>query len=129
MLLFCTCGCTYTLKCLKILSCVIVVTIDGVGLTTGFIGLHTVTVYYSVHTLQLTAVDHNTRLATTPQPVFHCTVPSRLSLFTRQGLGPPADPLALTGVFTNSELNSATTAATNLCNPLPALTNWQASKQ
>jgi hypothetical protein len=37
---------------------------------------------YSVHTLQLTTVDHNTRLATVLQPVFHCTVSSRLSLYS-----------------------------------------------
>jgi hypothetical protein len=46
----------------------------GIGFTTGFIRSHTVTHNYSVYTLQLTTVDHNTRLATAPQPVFHCTV-------------------------------------------------------
>jgi hypothetical protein len=36
----------------------------------GALGLHsiTVTVYYSANTLQLTTVDHNTRLAKAPQP-------------------------------------------------------------
>jgi hypothetical protein len=32
---------------------------------------NTDTLSYSAHTLQLTTVDHNTRLATAPQPVFH----------------------------------------------------------
>jgi hypothetical protein len=49
----------------------------GFGLKTGFTGSQ---YSYSAHTLQLTTVDHNTRLATAPQPVFHCTVSSRLSL-------------------------------------------------
>jgi hypothetical protein len=43
----------------------------GFGFTTGFIGSHH---SYSVHTLQLTTVDHSTRLATAPQPVFPCIV-------------------------------------------------------
>jgi hypothetical protein len=33
---------------------------------------NTDTLSYSAHTLQLTTVDHNTRLETVPQPVFHC---------------------------------------------------------
>jgi hypothetical protein len=33
---------------------------------------NTDTLSYSAHTLQLTTVDHSTRLATAPQPVFHC---------------------------------------------------------
>jgi hypothetical protein len=37
-----------------------------------------------------------------PQPVFHCTVSSRLSLFTRQGPRPPADPLTTHWPSTNS---------------------------
>jgi hypothetical protein len=32
----------------------------GIGLTTGFIGSHTVTYNYSVYTLQLTTVHYNT---------------------------------------------------------------------
>jgi hypothetical protein len=51
----------------------------GFGSTTGFIGSQ---YSYSVHTLQLATVDHYTRLATAPLPVFHCTVSSRLSLYS-----------------------------------------------
>jgi hypothetical protein len=36
---------------------------------------NTDTLRYSAHTLQLTTVDHNTRLATAPQPVFRCNRP------------------------------------------------------
>jgi hypothetical protein len=45
--------------------------------------IYWITHSYSVQcTLQLTTVDHNTRLATAPQPAFHCTVFSWPSLFT-----------------------------------------------
>jgi hypothetical protein len=65
----------------------------------------------TMYTLYNTTVDHNTRLATAPQPVFHC---NQLCWLPRQGPGPPADPtLLFSGDFTNSEINSATTVATN----------------
>jgi hypothetical protein len=44
------------------------------------------TLNYSVHTSRFTTVDLNTRLATAPQPVFHCTVFSWPSLFTGSSL-------------------------------------------
>jgi hypothetical protein len=46
--------------------------------------IYWITHSYSVHTLQLTAVDHNTRLATAPQPVsLHCLLLAESSLFSQ----------------------------------------------
>jgi hypothetical protein len=55
------------------------VTVDGVGLTTGFIELHLITVYtlYNTAALQTIITEYHGRV------------------FTRQGPGPPADPLTI----------------------------------
>jgi hypothetical protein len=56
---------------LNIVTCQ--VTVDGVlDCQLDLLGYQSVTLSYSAHILQLTTVDHNTRLATAPQPVFHC---------------------------------------------------------
>jgi hypothetical protein len=49
------------------------VTVDGVlDCQLELLDYQSVTLSYSAHILQLTTVDHSTRLATAPQPVFHC---------------------------------------------------------
>jgi hypothetical protein len=66
-----------------------VVTVDGVGLTTGFIGLHTITVYtlYNTTALQIILTEYHGRV------------------FTRQGPGPPADPLTSRALLRRLQLN------------------------